>query len=64
MPSFEVDPAISHIFLKVLFIGEFLRNVSEIDADIFRAVQWSLEIKVSGVKGELFCALAREDIFD
>ena len=52
------------MFVKVVFINEFLRNVADIDADIFRAFQWSLEVKVADVKGDVFGALAREDTVD
>ena len=55
--NFEVDPAISHVFRNFVFINEFSRNVSEIDADIFGSFQWSLEVKAADFKGELFGAL-------
>ena len=56
--NLEVDPAVAHVFVKVVFIYEFLWNVADIDADIFGAVQWSLEVNVSGVKGDVFGSLA------
>ena len=62
--NFEVDPAVVHVFVKVLFVYELLRNVSEMDADISRAVQWGFRVKVSDIKGKLFGTLVREDTLD
>ena len=56
--NFEVDLTIVRMFVKVVFIDEFLREFSEIDADIFGAVQWSLEVEVSDIEGGVFFALA------
>ena len=50
--------------MKVVFMDKFLRNVSDIDAEIFGAVQWSLEVKVTNDKSDIFGALAREDTVD
>ena len=52
------------MFVKVVFIDELLRNFAEIDAEIFEAVQWILEVKVLDVRGELLGDLAREDTVD
>ena len=52
------------MFVKVVFIDELLRNFAEIDADIFEAVQWILEVKVLDVKGEILGDLAREENVD
>ena len=62
--NFEVDPTILHMVVKVIFIDEFLRNVAEIDADISKAVQWSLEVEVADVEGDIFEDLLREDTVD
>ena len=50
--DFEVDPTISDIVKKVIFVNGVLRNVEEIDAEIFRTVQRVLEIEVRDVKGD------------
>ena len=50
--------------MKVVSIDELLRNVAEIDADIFGVFQWSLEVKVADIKGEVFGALVQEDTVD
>ena len=47
-----------HVLMKVILINELLRNLAEIDADIFGVVQWSSGVEFSDVKGDLFCALA------
>ena len=52
------------MFVKGLFIEELLSNVADIDADILGVVQWSLEVKVSDLKGVSFGALEREDTAD
>ena len=36
--DFEVDPTISDIVKKILFVNKFLSNVGELDANIFRTV--------------------------
>ena len=48
--NFEVDPFVTHVFVSIVFIAKFLRDVAEIDADIFGEFQWSLEVKVSDFK--------------
>ena len=58
MDNFKVDPAIAHVFVKVVFVDELLRNVTDIDPEIFGAVQWILEVKVADVKGDVFVSLA------
>ena len=58
MDNFKVDPAIAHVFVKVVFVDELLRNVTDIDPEIFGTVQWSLEVKVADVKGDVFGSLA------
>ena len=52
------------MFVKVVCIDKFLRNIGEIDADIFGAVQWILEVTFADVKGDVFGALARDYTVD
>ena len=40
--NFELDPTITHMLMKVVFIDKLLRDVTEIDGDILSAFQWSL----------------------
>ena len=56
--NFEVDPTITHVFVKVLFINKFLRNVSDIDVDILGAFQRSLEVDVDNVGDDVIGVLA------
>ena len=64
MENFEVDPTITHVFVKGVLINELLRDVAEIDAEILGAVQWSLKVEVSDVEDEAIGSLAREDTVD
>ena len=52
--NFEVDPTTTHVFVKFVFINEFLSNAAGIDADIFGAVQLSLEVEVVDVQCDVF----------
>ena len=51
MVDFEVNPTISDRFKKIIFINEILRNVREIDANIFRTIYRGIEIEVINIKG-------------
>ena len=44
---FEVDPTIMHMFEKVVFVDDFLRDVAEFHTDKLGAVRWSLEAEVA-----------------
>ena len=50
-----------HGFEKVVFLNECLSDVSEFDADIFRAVQWIFGIEFHDVVVVKLCVLVRED---
>ena len=49
--NFEVDPVIVNMLHEVVFIDEVLRDVGELDFDVFRVVQRSAEIEVRDVEG-------------
>ena len=53
MVDFEVNPTISDRFKKIIFINEILRNVREIDANIFRTIYRGIEIEVINIKGDI-----------
>ena len=44
MVDFEVNPTISDKVKKVIFVNEVLRNVGELDAEIFGTVQRGMDI--------------------
>jgi hypothetical protein len=44
--NFEVDPAIAVTTSEVVFLDEFLRDVSKLDADIFGLGHGSVEIEI------------------
>ena len=63
--DFEIDPTISEIFKEIIFVDKVLRDVGELDAEIFRAVERGLEIEVVNVKRDKLGAFSREDaIYD
>ena len=48
--NIEVDPTIARFFSKAIFLDEFERDVGEVEADIFKAVEWGVEVEVADVK--------------
>ena len=64
MANSKVEPTIMHIFEKVVFINELLRDIAELDVEILRVVQWSLWIEVADIKGDTFGDLSREETVD
>ena len=53
MVYFEVNPTISDRVKKVIFINEVLRNVGDLNTNIFRTVKRVLEIEVRNIKGDI-----------
>ena len=38
--DFEIHPALMDIVVEVLLVDELLRDVGELDFDVFRIVEW------------------------
>ena len=45
----EVYPVIEHKLSEVVLVNEFLGNLGEVDADIFRSIEGSAQVKVGEV---------------
>ncbi len=60
LANLEVDLPITITTLKVVFLNEFCRNVSNFNADIFEVWNWSIEVEVFEVNGAETCAWARK----
>ncbi len=52
--NFKVDPAVMCEGGEVVFIDEFLRDDSELNADILGAIEWCAKIKVGDIKAGKF----------
>ena len=61
LSNFEVDPAVAVATGEVVFTDEFIRDVDELDANIFRIRHGSIKIEVLEVNGAEACALPGED---
>ena len=44
--DFELDPAISVLSMRVVFVDEFGWYVGDFDAGVFRVLHWSVQVKV------------------
>ena len=53
--DFKVDPPIVYLFSQVVFVDEFLWNDRDLDADIFRPIEWHPQVEVFDVKAGEFC---------
>ena len=62
--NFEVDPVIVYVLHEVVFVDEVLRDVGELDFDVFRTIQRGAEIEVGDVEGAELGAFAGEDTVD
>jgi hypothetical protein len=60
LANLEVNPPITIVTLKVVFLNEFRSNVSNFNADVFRVWHWSIKVEVLEVDGAELCAWARE----
>ena len=56
--NFEVDPVIVNVLHEVVFVDEVLRDVGELDFDVFRTIQRGAEIEVGDVEGAELGAFA------
>ena len=56
-----LDPAVAVATGEVVFTDEFIRDVSELDANIFRIRHGSIKIEVLEVNGAEVCTLPGED---
>ena len=56
--DFEVDPVVVNVLHEVVFINEVLRDVGELDFDVFRTIQRGAEIEVGDVEGAELGAFA------
>jgi len=61
LSDLEVNPAIAVSTREVVFTDELIRDVSELDANIFRLWHWRIQIEVLEVNGAEACALPGED---
>ena len=59
--DFEVNPSIVCILGEIVFINEFLWDVAELDADVFRPVEQCAEVKVGNVVACKASLWGRED---
>ena len=60
-PNFEVDPAVAGLLEEVVFLCEFVGDVSEFDLNVLRVVKWGVEVEFADVKGGELGARKRED---
>ena len=60
-PNFEVDPAVAGMFEEVVFLYEFVGDVSEFDSDALWAVERGVEVEVADAKGGKLGAENRQD---
>jgi len=58
--NFEVDPAIAVCTCKLVFLNEFIWDVGDFNADIFRIGHWGVKVEVLEVDGAEAHAFARE----
>ena len=49
LDAFKVYPSVVCISEEVVLLDEFLWNGAEINADLFRAIQWRSEVEISQV---------------
>jgi hypothetical protein len=61
LANFEVDPAIAVTTSEVVFLDEFIRDVGELDANIFGIGHRSVKVKILPVDGAETCTLPGED---
>lgn len=61
LTNFEVDPAIAVPPNEIVFFDEFIRDIGELDANIFGIGHRSIEVEVLQVDGTEPCALSGED---
>jgi hypothetical protein len=59
--NFKVDPVIVNVLHEVVFINEVLRDVGELDFDVFRTIQRGAEIEVGDVEGAELGAFTGEN---
>ena len=59
--NFEVDPVVVNVLHEVVFINEVLRDVGELDFDVFRTIQRGAEIEVGDVEGAELGAFTGEN---
>ena len=64
LANFEVAPAIAVMTSEVVFLDEFIRDVGELDADIFGLGHGSVEIEILQVNGAEPCTLPGEDTLE
>ena len=62
--DFEVDPVVVNVLHEVVFINEVLRDVGELDFDVFGTIQRGAEIEVGDVEGAEACTFAGENTVD
>ncbi len=60
LANLEVDSPITIATLKVVFLDEFLWNISNFNADVFGVWHWSIEVEVLEVNGAESCTWVRK----
>jgi hypothetical protein len=51
LPNFKIDPAFAVTATEVVFCEEFVRDVRDLDADVFKIGHGSVQIEVFDVNG-------------
>jgi hypothetical protein len=60
LANLKVDPTVTIVTLKVVFLDKFRWNVCNFNANIFRVRHWSIKVEVPEVDGAETCAWARK----
>jgi hypothetical protein len=60
LANLKVDLPVKIVTLKIVFLNEFRRNVSNFNADVFGFWHWSIEVEVLKVDGAEPCTWARK----
>jgi hypothetical protein len=62
--NFEKNPAVVCEGEKIIFVDELVRNIGELNVDVFGMIERSCEIEVFDIVTDEFCTGAREDAVD
>ena len=62
--NFEINPAVVCEGEKIIFVDELIRNIGELNADVFGMIERSCEIEVFDIETSEFCTGTRENAVD
>ncbi len=48
--NFKVDPTAVHVDGEVVLVDEFLWNVADFYADVFRVIEWRAQVEIGDVE--------------